>query len=241
VGGLGRARWAVLAVVAATLVALVAAYAYQWPEDRRGASTLSEWDGPDAGPEPPVALWIGDSFTAGFGALSPAEAQSCLTSELMGWSCVLDAQGGTGFVADGSTNSPTFEPLIGRFPDSVRVDPDVVVIDSGRNDGNTPPAQVERAASAYFDKVRARWPQARLVIIAPYLMLGATSPVGGDFTSFLAEQAAEHDATLVDPIADGWIPAEPVHVSPDGVHPSPEGHAYIAENLARAFRAAGIS
>lgn len=201
---------------------------------------IATWPPPPASVEQPESLWLGDSYTAGWGAPSQSQAESCLTAAAMGWACSVDAQGGTGFVNDGHANSEDFAPLGERLAqDTARYSPDVVVVDMGRNDGKFPRSQVEAAAARDLGTIHEAWPNAELVVIAPYFMNGGS--LGPDFAAFLERQVDQYDGALVDPVAEGWIGPDTAGMTiPDHVHPSPSGHRYISRHLAEDFKRLGL-
>lgn len=189
----------------------------------------------------PTALWIGDSYTAGTGATSRLNAESLLTCRRLGWSCDLDAQGGTGFISPGTL--PGYRPIPARLRGDERRyrHLDVVVVDGGRNDTrfrNQP--GTPQVAATFIADVHKAWPSARLVVIAPYFMTSATEPVGTGFVD--AEKAATQAAggTFIDPIAQGWIPVGAAYQSATAQgHPSDKGHRWIAAHLAHDLRGIG--
>lgn len=185
---------------------------------------------------PPVALWFGDSFTAGTGATGQGTAESCLTSVALGYVCALDAQGGTGYVADGQVNSKSFQPLGKRLPETASQyqHPDLIVIDAGRNDGTAPIAEVEAAAARYYNGIEKAYPNKPVVLIAPYFM-GDGPGAFADLRAWMRQQAKARDWVFIDPIAEGWTRSWSGLVIADGVHPSPAGHKAIAERLSAAL------
>lgn len=199
---------------------------------------------PTPKPEQPAALFIGDSYTAGRGAANPAQAESCLTATAMGWLCNLDAQGGTGFVANGHNNQPTFQAIGGRLAEAHhKYLADIILIDAGRNDGRTPRMQVQEAVVAYLTALRGQWPAAKLVIVAPYFMASTRPLLGPKFTAFLKAQAQAFRGQIIDPIGEGWVkaPITAAMTISDKVHPSPDGHRYLAEHLTADLKALGLT
>jgi lysophospholipase L1-like esterase len=185
--------------------------------------------------EPVVSLWLGDSYTAGTGAGDLAHGEACQTALALGWVCRVDGQGGTGFVADGHVNSKKFAPLGDRLSaTAAKYDPDVVVIDAGRNDSTAPKADVKAAAEAYFERVRQAWPHARLIAVAPYYLGRDDRPLGGWFAPFEKSLVEQYGGTFVDPFAEGWTTR--ALTGKDKLHPTPQGHAWIAEHLAPDLR-----
>jgi hypothetical protein len=187
----------------------------------------------------PASLWIGDAFTAGVGAPNRAHAESCLAAKAMGWVCHVDAERGTGYLSTGHVNSPTFAPIGQRLNrDTQRFHPDVVVLDGGRTDTAFPVSAVEAAVDSELKGIRAAWPSARIVLIAPYFMTSDTEPLGAAFVAYLHTEAAAYHADVIDPVGAGWISSAKSGALrvPNQVDPSPAGHRYIAKHLAMAFR-----
>jgi hypothetical protein len=184
---------------------------------------------------PSSSLWVGDSYTAGTGAANGTrDAESCLTSKMLGWTCYTDAQGGTGFVNNGHANQPHFQPLIDRLPSTARtVDPDVVVIDAGRNDRHFPLPRVLDAMRRYVAALRKAFPDATFVQIVPFSMRQTQESYDGAMADAIRELMDDYDGYVIDPIAEGW--AGGGHTSSLTIangHPSTEGHRYLAVHFA---------
>lgn len=184
-----------------------------------------------------MSLWIGDSYTAGAGAKDAEHAESCLTAARMGWLCDLDAEGGTGFVADGHDKSLAFAPVGQRLEATAEnSQADVVIIDTGRTDPDD--QTTVDAARTFFDDVRSAYPKAAVVLVAPYYMT-SDSAIRPTLAAFEQKYAQGHGSFhFVDPIAEGWISLAKSGsmVLPDKVHPGPAGHRYVAEHLAVELR-----
>jgi len=226
----------VLAAVVA-LAALTTIHVSQAEPPMRGAG----YRPPAAEPPKPVSLWIGDSYTAGTGAVNGDQGEACLTAYRMGWICNLDAEGGTGFVNDGHINQKTYRPAIGRLGPDRRefLTPDVVVIDMGRNDGWND--AVDAAMRRYVARVREVWPDAELVMIVPYYMRSDQEPYGGAVAAAMRRLMAQYHGHVIDPFHSGWIGhMDDRYVWTDRVHPNPAGHEYIAEHLAADLRRLGV-
>lgn len=160
------------ALVVLLVVVVVVATAAMWVDFRNEVDRTTSRSAQDAGlsgrpgptPSPTGratvrSVWIGDGYTA----------QSCGAAESLGWECTVDAQQGTGFLSDGTVFDPDNEPLAGRLADLPRQEPDVVVVDAGRNDlGVFATAAVLDAMDDYLGRLRERYPDAVLVEIVPW-------------------------------------------------------------------------
>jgi hypothetical protein len=184
----------------------------------------------------PLALWIGDSFTAGpanAGAIGEAQA----TSIALGWATDLDAQAGTGFVARGPRKHPRGQPVPARIAADAGAFPgvDAVVIDAGRNDAGRPEAEMRHAVAASFKTIAKHFPNAAVVVIAPYRLTSKPN----DYTAIrrlLRQQARRRGWGFVDPIAEGWINRTSARlVKGDGTLPGLRGYDYVVAHLAPAI------
>jgi lysophospholipase L1-like esterase len=204
-----------------------------------GGSDDDDDDDDDEGrPVTDVALWVGDSFTAGERALGPASmTYPYLVSARLGWSCHVDAQNGTGFVNDGYAASPDCAPLLHRLPDDVRrYAADIVIVDAGRNDAEASTSALRQAVVEYLEALRAAYPTARLVLLAPSLFDRVQPPDYRRVAAVLRVAAPTYRAVVVDPAETGAF-QEAGHdrslVCDDGFHPSAAGQSFYADVLTR--------
>lgn len=191
-------------------------------------------------PNQPIALWIGDSYTAGAGATTSATGEALATSAALGWQSDMDAEGSSGYVARGRRQSPTNNAVPARIAADAASfrGVDVVLIDAGRNDVGHPPKAFRRAVVASFNAVAKGFPSAAVVVIAPFLM---TSKQHGFLAMrrVLRQQARKRHWAYVDPIAEGWINrASAKLVVSDRIHPNQQGYDYIVAHLAPAIKKA---
>jgi lysophospholipase L1-like esterase len=190
----------------------------------------------DSAPARPLALWIGDSYTAGTGAGDMADSYPAIVSRAMGWSYRVDAQGGTGFTARGPAKWGGK-----RLPDRLstaaeRWSPDFVIVDAGRNDHNLEVA--EKTIREYFPTLRETWPNATVVVIVPWFVR-STAP--NPLAPYVIDEAKQIDALIEDPFAAGWGGADQTgDLTTDGVHPDAEGHRHIATHLLADFWVVGL-
>ncbi|MFC8038910.1 SGNH/GDSL hydrolase family protein [Paenarthrobacter sp. NPDC057355] len=192
-------------------------------------------------PPIPMALWVGDSYTEGTGVREAGQAYPSVTSRSLGYMPIIDAQGGTGFVNDGKKNVATNVPMADRLQ-KTSATPKLVVIDGGRNDGvadfNT---VVKPAVTSYLDAVKAKWPDATIVLIVPYYIEG--KGVFRAFTNFYAEEAKRIGALVIDPMAEGWFNG--MNTAPliytDKIHPNEAGHKLLAEKFTARLKELGVS
>ena len=134
------------------------------------------------------SLWIGDGYTA----------QSCPAAKELGWKCRVDAQQGTGFLSDGSSFDADFATVGDRLADLPRKDPDVVVVDAGRNDlGVYATAAVLDAMDGYLAALRERYPDAVLVQVVPWTRADPTPDP--EVAQAVVRLMDEYDGHALDP------------------------------------------
>jgi lysophospholipase L1-like esterase len=196
----------------------------------------------------PTALIIGDSYTAGSGLAELS--YGCQAATAMGWICKLAAEDGTGYISGGAANrfprdqnagmSTSFGERIPRL--ATAYDPDVVILDGGRNDQFAPPqARTEVMASA-IKQARQTWPQARIVFVAPRFLNRPDDDLGVDGGTIdeLREVSGVKDLVVVDPVVGFRGRDTAALVSRDGKNPTAAGERALASALSDALVRNGL-
>jgi lysophospholipase L1-like esterase len=185
-----------------------------------------------------TALVVGDSYLAGAIGVTQQRTFGPLTCTALGWLCQYDAQGGTGYAADGHDNDSAFRPYGIRLATDQANDatPDVVVITGGRNDAAE--ADGATSAKAYLAAVRKAYPTAALVVVAPFWDDSKPPPALLALRDVLKVQASRNRAAFIDPLGAEWITDAnaPTYIGSDGTHPTAAGHAFLAQKLSSALR-----
>ncbi|MFI5509953.1 SGNH/GDSL hydrolase family protein [Mycobacterium sp. NPDC051804] len=190
-------------------------------------------------------LFIGDSFTAG-ATIDEAQAYPALIAHREGWRLHVDAQGGTGFIADGQgTGNGDTSKLIDRIAQDGRMFPDVdlVVLDAGRNDLSFPANEVAEAMSQCLMAVRHQWPDAKIATVVPSFLSPDSYDGYQTLVRRLATASAAVGGVVIDPVAQRWYDSvdSTAMVSADGVHPNADGSTYIGERLLTSLRDHGLA
>ena len=192
----------------------------------------------DAADARPLALFIGDSYTAG---KSSAElSYGCTAAVQMGWLCALSAMGGTGYISGGSANR-WVDPHLGksssfgeRIPHlSAQYDPALVVLDGGRNDDFVPRNVVFDVMVSTIAEVRRTWPEARIIFIRPRILANPGDNLGfdDDFMAHLQSEPAAQGVIFIDPISSFVGTDTSGLLASDGIHPNPRGERRMATAL----------
>lgn len=173
-----------------------------------------------------TVLFFGDSLTAGYGLDDPStQAFPGLLQER------IDAAGLPFRVVNAGLSGETSAGGRRRIDWILRQPVDVFVLELGGNDGlrGLPLATVQENLQAILDRVRTRNPAARLVV-AGMRMPTSMGDYAADFDALFAPLASANNATLIPHLLEGVGGVAALNL-PDGIHPTPEGHALVADNV----------
>jgi lysophospholipase L1-like esterase len=177
---------------------------------------------------------IGDSFTVGSGPVQEWDSYAAQTARALGWQLVTAGASGTGFVNPGPVGR-TFEMSFDKEL-SWRPAPGLLIISGGHNDRQVDPGTVYQAVGRLLELVRSRWPHTKIVVIGPIWMAKAPG-WGYQVRDAIAVAAEEAGTPFLDPLGQSWGSGT---ILPDGVHPTYEGHAKIAQWLVGGLRKYGF-
>lgn len=187
---------------------------------------------------PPLTLFIGDSYTAG--ESSAEMSYGCRAVVQLGSLCALSAMAGTGFISGGAANR-WVDPYLGkslsfseRIPHlAAQYDPDVVVLDGGRNDVFAPREFVYSEMVRTIAAVRRTWPNAQIVFIRPRFLDRPGNDLGFDdaFMKRLGSDPAAAGVKFVDPLSSFVDTNTSPLLGPDGIHPNHEGYQRLTTAL----------
>ncbi|MFL0175311.1 SGNH/GDSL hydrolase family protein [Mycobacterium sp. SMC-13] len=187
-----------------------------------------------------TALFVGDDFLAWGRGYYTYPYVVCDTFKL---NCNVDAQTGTGFLSNGQNYSSANRPLIDRLPTDKEVynAPDIVIVDAGRNDIPAEPEVFGGAVESYLREVKQSWPQAEIVVIAPWVMAPEQDPTYAATASIICERTEVVGAMCIDPVAEGWFTGVDVSTSSmdDNRHPNQSGHTFVGRKLAEFLQSHG--
>lgn len=194
----------------------------------------------------PVVMFLGDSYTAGDGGSTPSTTYAADAARILGWQVIVGGHGGTGFATPGRVKEP-FPALFERQL-AWRPAPDMLIVSGGHNDRHRPAAHVGIAAKELLGRVRSQWPDTHLVLIGPFWGTGDPTPSVLAIRDALEMVAYELDIPFIDPLHEQWVTGDRLdgtgnagqYILPDRVHPTPEGHRYIATRLAADLKLLGL-
>ncbi|MFI0451685.1 SGNH/GDSL hydrolase family protein [Actinomadura sp. 6N118] len=210
----------------------------------------------------PVVMILGDSYTVGERGSQPETTYAPAAARLLGWQVVAAGKAGTGFVATGTRRRSTTQggagaartsgqTFMGLFESQLgwRPAPDLLIVSGGHNDRKYPAMQTAQAARELLSRAKLRWPGTPIVLIGPIWGNDTPAPATLAIRDVLRGVAQELKIPFIDPIAQRWITGNratgtgnaPGYIRPDGVHPTIEGHRYLATRLVDDIKRLGLA
>jgi acyl-CoA thioesterase-1 len=175
-------------------------------------------------------LFLGTSLTAGLGL----EPDSAYPQQIQR---KIDASRLPYQVVNAGVSGETSAGLLRRLDWVLRRPADVIVVETGANDGlRGLPVSATRATIAdVLSRIRRERPNATILL----LQMEAPPNLGQEYTSafhaMFAELAREHGATLMPFLLEG-VAGESTLNQADGVHPNNAGERVVANNVWRALQ-----
>lgn len=176
-------------------------------------------------PSSKVILFFGDSLTAGYG-LSPEEAFPALVEKQ------LNKNGKPVKVVNAGLSGETSAGGLSRIDWILRQPIDIFVLELGGNDGlrGLPLAQTKKNLQAIIDKVKAKYPKVKIVVVGMMVPPNMGTDYTTQFKAIFPELAKKNNATLMPFLLEGVGGNEKLNL-PDGIHPNSEGHKIVAANV----------
>ena len=177
--------------------------------------------------QPKAILVFGDSLSGGF-MLKSSEAYPALLAKK------LRAAGLNFLVTNASAVGGTTEGGLERLPPHLKHRIDILILELGINDAfrGVPTDQIQNNLRQIIDKVKARNPDARVVIAGMQLPGYTADDYVSAFGRMFSDLAAKNRAALVPYLLEG-VAGQPLLNLPDGIHPNAAGHKILAENVWR--------
>jgi len=175
-------------------------------------------------------LFIGTSLTAGYG-LEPDSAYPLQIGRM------IDSAGLPYEVVNAGVSGETSAALLRRIDWLMRQPFDVVIIETGANDGlrgipvDAMRANVQRA----IDRVRAARPTARIALIQMEALPNLGATYTRQFHDAYVTLARDNQVTLLPFLLDGVAGRADLNQA-DGIHPNYQGERIVARNVWKGLR-----
>lgn len=170
-------------------------------------------------------LFFGDSITAGYG-IDMEQAFPALIQEK------IDSLGWSYNVVNAGLSGETSAGGLRRVDWILRQDIAVFVLELGGNDGlrGVDLQSTRSNLQAIIDKVQERSPDTKILLAGMQVPPNLGQEYTREFREIYPEVARENDVTLIPFILEG-VGGNPSLNQGDGIHPNPEGHKIVAENV----------
>jgi acyl-CoA thioesterase-1 len=170
-------------------------------------------------------LFYGTSLTAGLG-LDQAEAYPALIQQK------IDSLNLPYKVINGGLSGETSAAGKSRIDWLLKQPIQVFVLELGANDGlrGIPVAVTTKNLQAIIDKVKARYPSAKMVITGMQVPPNMGSKYAANFKSMFKKLADKNGMVYVPFLLEG-VGGVPKLNQEDGIHPTAEGQKILAENV----------
>ncbi|MDB5261930.1 MAG: family lipase [Adhaeribacter sp.] len=170
-------------------------------------------------------LFFGNSLTAGYG-LDPSEAFPALIQHR------IDSLGLPYKVINAGLSGETTAGGKSRIDWLLRQKIDVFVLELGANDGlrGIPVTETAKNLQAIIDKVKAKYPDVRMVLAGMEIPPNMGGRYAADFRVIFRQIAEKNKMAFVPFLLEGVGGVRDLNQG-DGIHPTEKGHRILAENV----------
>jgi Lysophospholipase L1 and related esterases len=172
-----------------------------------------------------TAVFLGDSITLGYNVTTP---WALMLANRFWWTPVINAVGGTGYLA----GPPTFRS---RVPAVLAANPDIVIVAGGFNDVNFPVVDVGTECGLCLDALAS---VPTVIVLSPFNGVDRPAPYNSPgrvepYTYAIRDQAYGRGRLFIDmQHSRPWLNENcNVYEQADGGHPNQAGHDYLASML----------
>lgn len=171
-------------------------------------------------------VFFGNSLTAGYGLASTEEAFPAVIQDK------IDSLKLTYSVVNAGVSGETTSGGVSRIDWILQQPLDIFVLELGANDGlrGIPVAQTKQNLQTIIDKVRAKYPAAKLVLAGMQVPPNMGQTYARSFAQIFPELAQENNCALVPFLLEG-VGGEAALNQEDGIHPTAEGARILAQNV----------
>lgn len=169
-------------------------------------------------------LFFGNSLTAGYG-LQPSQAFPALIQEK------IDSLNLPYKVINAGLSGETSAGGKNRIDWLLKQPVDVFVLELGANDGlrGIPPASTQANLQAIIDKVKAKYPNVKIVLAGMEIPPSMGGAYAAQFRVIFRQLAEKNNIALIPFLLSG-VAGERILNQGDGVHPTAEGQRILAKN-----------
>ena len=170
-------------------------------------------------------VFFGDSLTAGY-QLDPQEAFPARIQE------IIDSLQLNYTVINAGLSGETTSSGLNRISWILNQNTDVFILELGANDGlrGIPLSETRNNLQAMIDTVQAKNPETSIVLAGMQIPPNLGQEYTAEFRQIFTDLAQENELALIPFLLDG-VAGNPELNLEDGIHPNPEGHRIVANNV----------
>lgn len=171
-------------------------------------------------------LFFGNSLTAAYGLDDPTQGFAGLTQKR------IDSLGLNYKVVNAGVSGETSAGGNSRIDWILKQPVDIFILELGGNDGlrGIPVSETKKNLQAILDKVKAKYPGAKLVLAGMQMPPSMGKTYTTEFKNVYPELAKKNNLTLIPFLLEN-VGGEAKLNLPDGIHPTAEGHRIVAETV----------
>jgi acyl-CoA thioesterase I len=171
-------------------------------------------------------LFFGDSLTAGYGLDDPSQAFPGVIK------AIIDSLKLPYNVVNAGVSGETSAGGLARIDWILKQKVDAFMLELGANDGlrGTPISETTSNLQAIIDKVKAKYPNAKIILLGMQVPPSMGQTYVLDFKNIFPVLAAKNNLPLVPFLLDG-VGGDPKLNQADGIHPTAQGAKIVALNV----------
>ncbi|MFT4692452.1 MAG: acyl-CoA thioesterase-1 [Limisphaerales bacterium] len=175
--------------------------------------------------EPKTIVILGDSLAAGYGVPGEVAFPALLQQKI-------DAEKLNYRIVNAAVSGDTTASGVRRVNWILKRKADVLLIELGGNDGlrGVPATETRKNLAGIIDQARAKYPDLEIVLAGMQMPANMGKEYTEKFRATFAELAKEKKVALI-PFLLAGVGARPEMNLPDMIHPNPQGHKRVAENV----------
>lgn len=176
-------------------------------------------------------LFFGDSITAGYGLDDPSDAFPGVIQRK------IDSAKLPYTVVNAGVSGETTAGGLARINWVLKQKTDIFILELGANDGlrGMSVGVAAQNLQAIVDKVKAKYPHAKLVMLGMQIPPSMGSGYAESFKAIFPKVAADNKMALVPFLLNG-VGGDPKLNQHDGIHPTAEGAKIVANNVWKVLR-----
>ena len=170
-------------------------------------------------------VFYGNSLTAGYG-VDPSEAFPALVQN------IIDSLNMGYKVVNAGLSGETTAGGRSRIDWILRQPVNVFVLELGGNDGlrGIPITETAKNLQAIIEKVKAKYPDAKIILAGMQVPPNMGRKYATEFRAIFQQLAQKNNAALIPFLLEGVGGVQDLNQS-DGIHPNPDGHKIVADNV----------